>query len=205
VRELTRDRKLDTQEGQAALLKAAKPLLDKIAAPLLARLIHKQVAELAHLQAEDLGRMGMQPARPARRPAPRPQRRPAPSRLRSLARTLLMNPQRAAEIEPRWLDVNDPLSERMRALTAWLAEAGNRPLPALAEAARGSPLEALVDELMTDLLDKDDGWDWNAEFDGALKLLRDDWQRRRLQQLAARPLASLNADERQELSELARS
>ena len=205
VRELTRDRKLDTQEGQAALLKAAKPLLDKIAAPLLARLIQKQVAELAHLQADDLGQLGMKSPLPARRAAPRPQRRPAPSRLRSLARTLLMNPQRVAEIEPRWLDVNDPLSARMRELMAWLAETGSRSLPGLAEAARGGPLEALVDELMTDLLDKDDGWDWNAEFDGALRLLRDDWQRRRLQELAARPLRSLNADERQELSELARS
>ncbi len=29
---------------------------------------------------------------------------------------------------------------------------------------------------MTDLLDKDDSWDWNAEFDGAVKQLRDDWQ-----------------------------
>jgi DNA primase len=93
----------------------------------------------------------------------------------------------------------------MRELMDWLAETGSRSLPALAEAARGSPLEALVDELMTALLAKDDGWDWNAEFDGALKLLRDDWQRRRLQELAARPLRSLNAGERQELSELARS
>jgi DNA primase len=58
---------------------------------------------------------------------------------------------------------------------------------------------------MTDLLDKDDSWDWNAEFDGALKQLRDDWQRRRWQELAARPLGSLSSGERQELTELARS
>ncbi|MDT3705651.1 MAG: DNA primase [Thiobacillus sp.] len=204
VRELTRDRKLDAQEGQAALLKAAKPLLEKIAAPLLARLIQRQIAELAHLPADELSHMGVKPGA-IRRMAPRLQRRPAPSRLRSLARTLLMNPQRVAEVEPRWLDANDPLSSRMDELTTWLREVGPLSLPALAEAARGRAMEALVDELMTDLLDKDDNWDWSAEFDGALKQLRDDWKRRRWQELAARPLNSLSATERQELTELARS
>jgi DNA primase len=204
VRELSRNRKLDSQEGQAALLKEAKPLLDKIAAPLLAGLIRKTIAELAHVQSDELGRMGFKS--PSMRRAPLPSRgRPAPSRLRGLARTLLMNPQRVAEIEPRWLDTNDPLSPHMSELMAWLREVEQLSLPALAEAARGSAIQSLVDELMTDLLDKDDSWDWNAEFDGAVQQLRNDWQRRRWQELAARPLGSLNAGERQELTELARS
>jgi DNA primase len=63
----------------------------------------------------------------------------------------------------------------------------------------------VVDELMTDLLDKDESWDWNAEFDGAVKQLRGDWRRRRQHDLAQRPLDSLSASERQELIELARS
>ena len=204
VRELARNRKLDSQEGRAALLKEAKPLLDKIAAPLLAGLIQRQIAELAHLQADELSRMGLKPVT-SRRTPPRPQRRPAPSRLRGLARTLLMNPKRVAEVDLRWLDTNDPLSERMRELMCWLRAVEQLSLPALAEAARGSAMEPLVDELMTDLLDKDDSWDWNAEFDGAVKQLRDDWQRRRWQELAARPLNSLSAGERRELTELARS
>jgi DNA primase len=204
VRELSRDRKLDTQEGRAALFKEAKPLLEKIAAPLLARLIQKQIGELAHLQADELGYMGVNPSAP-RRVQPKPQRRPAPSRVRSLARTLLMNPQRVAEVDPCWLDVNDPLSGRVSELMAWLRDVETLSLPALVEAARGSAMEPLVDELMTDLLDKDDSWDWNAEFEGAVKQLRDDWKRRRWQELAARPLNSLSVSERQELTELARS
>jgi DNA primase len=204
VRELSRSRKLDSQEGRAALIKDAKPLLDKIAAPLLARLIQRQIAELANLQADEFGLMGVRPGA-TRRTAPRPQRRPAPSRVRSLARTLLMNPQRAAEVDPCWLDANDPLSSRMSELMAWLCDVGPLKPQTLIETAKGSALEPLVDELMTDLLDKDDSWDWNAEFDGAVKQLRDDWQRRRWQELAARPLNSLSASERQELTELARS
>jgi len=204
VRELARNRKLDSQEGRAALIKDAKPLLEKIAAPLLASLIQRQIAELANLQADELSHMGLKPMA-ARRTPPRPQRRPAPSRVRSLARTLLMNPQRVDEVDRCWLDANDPLSSRMGELMAWLRDIGPLKPQTLIEAAKGSALEPLVDELMTDLLDKDDSWDWNAEFDGAVKQLRDDWQRRRWQELAARPLNSLSASERQELTELARS
>jgi DNA primase len=156
------------------------------------------------LQSGDLGLVGMKPdAR--RQTLPRPQRRPAPSRVRSLARTLLMNPQRVTDVDPCWLDANDPLSSRMDELMAWLREVGPLKPQTLSEAAKGSVLQPLVDELMTDLLDKDDDWDWNAEFDGAIRQLRDDWQRRRVQELATRPLASLSPSERQELSELARS
>jgi DNA primase len=125
--------------------------------------------------------------------------------MRSLARSLLMNPQRAAEIEPAWLDPADPMGEHMVELLAWLKPQQIRGIPSLAEAARGSALEPLIDELMAELLDKDQTWDWNAEFDGVVRQLRDDWRRRRLQELAARPLASLNADERHELAQLAHS
>jgi len=179
-------------------------MLEKIAAPLLASLIQRQIAELAHLRADELSDMGVKPSFVRRAPQ-RPQRRPAPSRLRSLARTLLMNPQRAAEVETGWLDASDPLSERMNELMAWLRGIEQLSLPALAEAARGSTLETLINELMTDLLDKDDTWDWNAEFDGAVKQLRDDSRRRRQQELSMRPLGSLSISERQELIELART
>jgi DNA primase len=204
ARELARDRKLDSQEGRAALIKDAKPLLDKIAAPLLASLIRRQIADLAQLQADELGLVGVRPGA-SRRAPPRPQRRPAPSRVRSLARTLLMNPQRVGEVDTCWLDANDPLSSRMGELMAWLREVGPVKPQTLSVIAQGTELAPLVDELMTDLLDKDDSWDWNAEFDGAVKQLRDDWQRRRWQELATRPLGSLSESERRELTELARS
>ena len=204
MRELARDCRLDTQEGQATLLKAAKPMLEKIGAPLLGSLIQRQLAELTHLQASELSAMGVRPVVTRNLP-PRQPRRPAPSRLRGLARILLMNPQRAAEVEPRWFDARDPLNAPTGELIAWLREVGPLKLQTLAETAKGSALEELINELMTDLLDKDDTWDWNAEFDGAVQQLRHDWRRRRVQELAARPLASLSLEERRELGDLARS
>ncbi|MDO9009696.1 MAG: DNA primase [Thiobacillus sp.] len=204
VRELASGLKLDTQEGRASLLKQAKPLLEKITAPMLGSLIQRQIAELAHVPANELTQMGVKPTI-ARQAPPRPTRRPAPSRLRSLARMMLLNPQRVAEVDQAWLDANDPLFEHLTDLMTWLRDIGSTSLQSLAEAARGSTLESLVNELMTDLLDKDDSWDWNAEFDGAVRQLHDDWRRRRQQDLAARPLNSLSASERQELVDLARS
>ncbi|MEW6119969.1 MAG: DNA primase [Pseudomonadota bacterium] len=204
VRELARDRRLDSQEGRASLLKDARPLLEKIAAPLLSGLIRRQLAELVHLAPGELGQFGFQ-VRRTTRITPHTGRRPPPSRLRGLARILLMNPVRAAELDVRWLDTADPMSGPMRELAAWLAETEPANLPSLAEAARGSALESLIDELMTELLDKDEHWDWNAEFDGAVRQLREDWRRRRVSELAARPLASLSAQERAELTDLARS
>ena len=171
---------------------------------MLGNLIQRQIAELTHLPPNELTQMGVKPSIARRAPA-RPQRRPAPSRLRNLARMLLLNPQRVAEVDIAWLDTSDPLFERMSELMIWLKDIGQTSLPALAEAARNSTLEDLVNDLMTDLLDKDDTWDWCAEFDGAAKQLRDDWQRRRRQELSLRPLNSLSASERQELTELARS
>ena len=206
IRELVRDRRLDTQEGQAALLKQARPLVDRIAAPLLASLIRRQLAERARVPLEELGpSSGASPARPARPPF-RASKRPAPSSLRSLARILLMNPGRAAEVDARWLDPHDPMSQAVRQLAEWLPTLGASSRPAmLSEAARGTTMATLIDELMVDLLDTDDQWDWNTEFEGAVNQIRADWRRRRMGELAARPLSTLSAEEHAELTDLARS
>ncbi len=202
VRELARGRKLDTQEGRAAMLKAAKPLLEKIAAPLLASLIQRQIAELAHLQSDELSHMGIKPAS-ARRIASRPQRRSAPSYLRNLAQALLMLPRRALEIEDRWLDYDDPMAFTVRSLAAWLSHLSPSAQPAaIKEAARDSEMEALIDELLTGLLDKADDWDWDANFDLAVEQLRENWRLRRKQSLSTRSLGSLSESERSELTEL---
>jgi len=206
VRELARNRTLNSQEGQAAFLKEAKPLLEKIAAPLLARLLQRQIAELTRLPPDDLNLMGIKPAAIRRAPPSRPQRRVAPSRLRNLAHALLMLPQRATEIEDRWLDEEDPLGLPIQSLVGWLVELDAPLSPAaLREAARGSELEGLIDELMTGLLDKADDWDWNAHFELAVEQLRAHWRLRRRQILSARALDSLSESERSELTELARS
>jgi len=206
IRELTRGGKLDSAEGRASLLKSAKPLLDKINAPLLAGLLRQKIAELADLQAGDLAQFGLGNSARTRNPPPPRGRRPAPSKLRNLARSLLMHPQRAKEIQLEWLDPADPWATTIIDMLDWLRPYDTgKSLPALLEDARGSAFEPLVEELAADTLKLDDNWDWNAELEGAAKQLREDWRRRRMQQLGARPLGALTPDERAELAELARS
>ena len=109
VRELARDRKLDTQEGRATLLKQAKPLLEKITAPLLGSLIQRQIAELAHLPADELSAHGRQAhPRPPRAAAPAASPgavAPAQPGAHAVAESAARSPKSTAG----WLDANDPL------------------------------------------------------------------------------------------------
>ncbi|MEQ1590878.1 MAG: DNA primase [Thiobacillaceae bacterium] len=203
LRELTRGGALESAEGRARLLKSAKPLLDKISAPLLAGLLRQKIADLADLQSTDLAQFGLGAAT-KNRPAPLARgRRPAPSKLRNLARSLLIHPQRAREIQPEWLDPNDPWAATIGDMLDWLRPYdAAKTLSALIEDARDSALQARVEELAADMLKLDEHWDWGAELDATIKQLHEDWRQRRKQALGARPLASLNADERAELVSL---
>jgi DNA primase len=203
LRELTRNHSLDSEEGKASLLKAAKPLLEKISAPLLAELLRQKIATLTDAQPESYGSLGLGARARPRSAAPVRGRRPAPSKLRNLARSLLMHPERAREIDPDWLDPNDTWTATLRDMIEWLRTNEHaRPLSALIEDARGSALEALVEELAADTLKLDENWDWNAELDATLAQLPTDFQQRRKKTLSERPLASLNAEERAELVRL---
>lgn len=204
VRELTRKHRLDSEEGHAGLLKSAKPLLDKISAPLLAALLKQKIAALAEVQPGNLARFGLGTSYAKGRPAAQARgRRPAPSMLNHLARGLLMHPQRAQEIQPDWLDPDDPWTPAVVDMLAWLRPyRESRLLSALIEEVRDTPLQIQVEALAADTLKLDENWDWNAELDATIQQLQDDWKRRRIKLLSARPLHSLDEAERAELVSL---
>jgi len=206
VRELTRNNRLDSDEGHAGLLKSAKPLLDKINAPLLAALLRQKIAALAEVQPGNLAQFGLgTPSPKSRSPQFARGRRPAPSKLHHLARSLLMHPQRAKEIQPEWLDSDDPWSSTITDMLNWLRPYDSaKLLSALIEEVRDSPLQARVEALAADTLKLDENWDWGAELDATIQQLEEDWKRRRIRLLSARPLNSLNESERAELTSLSR-
>ena len=198
LRELTHT-PIDSAEDRARLLKSAKPLLDKIKAPLLAGLLRQKIAELAGMQPGNLAQFGLGGAK-ARQAAPTRGRRPAPSKLRNLARNLLLHPQRAREIQPEWLDPNDPWTGTIRDMLDWLRPYESaKPLPTLLEDIRDSVLEPVIAELFADVLGLDNDWDMTTELDATIQQVYADWRRRRKEALSARPLDSLNGEERAEL------
>ena len=203
LRELTRGRNLESEEAHASLLKAAKPLLDKISAPLLAGLLRQKIAALAHIHPGDLAQYGLGVA-PRNRARPLAlSRRPAPSKLRNLARCLLIHPERAQAIHLEWLDPDDPWTPTLTEMLDWLrAYTAPKALSALIEEVRDSALQQTVEELAADTLKLDDNWDWGAELDATIRQLQDDWKRREIQVLSARPLESLTDNERAELTRL---
>jgi DNA primase len=105
-----------TEEGRAALVVAARPLLAQFNAPVLAALVRKRLAELVGLpEAELRGLLGHDAARSAPelgapgaggaiRGAPRtfprgsPAQRPAPSLVRELIQALLLQPELARSL-----------------------------------------------------------------------------------------------------------
>jgi len=204
LRELTRKHRLDSEEGRAGLLKSAKPLLDKISAPLLAALLKQKIAALAEVQPGNLARFGLGTTSTKNRYSAMPRgKRPAPSILHHLARGLLMHPQRAKEVDPDWLDPDDPWTPTVMDMLNWLrAYSKPRLLSALIEEVRDTPLQTPVESLAADTLKLDENWDWNAELDATIQQLQEDWKRRRIKLLSARPLHSLDEAERAELVSL---
>jgi len=204
LRELTRKHRLDSEEGHAGLLKSAKPLLDKISAPLLAALLKQKIAALAEVQPGNLAQFGLGTSYAKNRNASLPRgKRPAPSMLHHLARGLLMHPQRAKEIEPDWLDPDDPWTPTVIDMLTWLRPYHEaKMLSALIEEVRDTPLQTQVEALAADTLRLDENWDWNAELDATILQLQEDWKRRRIKLLSARPLHSLDEAERAELVSL---
>ncbi|MDE2357813.1 MAG: DNA primase [Betaproteobacteria bacterium] len=90
-----------TDEGRAALLAAARPLVGQIAAPIMAALLRRRLAELAELPADQVTRLlgdGPGPQDRAQRNAsarqtpPRGQARRPPSLLRALIQGVLLEP-----------------------------------------------------------------------------------------------------------------
>ena len=87
-------------EGRAALLSAAKPLLDQVGAPMLSALLRRRLAVVAGLPESELSALlpGVREQAPQRSAASAP-RRIAPSLLRGLIKCVLLEPQLVRRVE----------------------------------------------------------------------------------------------------------
>jgi DNA primase len=99
VEELQRGQDLHKEEGRAALLQTAKPLLKQIAAPLLSVMLRKRFAEIAGIARDELdGLLDIKPFTTARRPMEKPARRGTlPSAATQLAAVILAAPELAPQ------------------------------------------------------------------------------------------------------------
>jgi DNA primase len=134
-----------TEEGRAALVAAARPLLAQMNAPVLSALVRKRLAEIVGLpEAELRGLLGHDTVRPGQdsrtppsgeqtrggaRPTGRPMsgQRPAPSLVRELIQALLLQPELARSVALPRPDENTPEHAALAALVDYCS-ASEQPL-----------------------------------------------------------------------------
>jgi DNA primase len=211
VRELIRDEAIATQEGRAKVFKAAQPLLAKLSgAPLLAALIRRELAHRLSLEASEVDSLlGKGPA--ARQKSEwRPRRSntidasPArqPSLYRHAAQLLMQQPAWANQIDPGKLLPDEPFARELASLVAWMSTLSVNSSAMLEEAARGGPLEKLVEILHAETMETGAEPDQETVMNDLLRQIRSKWDRWRYAELSHTPLDELSHEERQEFQEL---
>ncbi len=198
LRELAQRCDLTSSEGKAKLVYEAKPLLSRLPTPFLRLQLVKRLAEASGFAQTEVERLcdlkSFAPAAPPRA------RRAAPSLARSLLRLVLQNPELAARLPVDLL----PEAPERSALLRLQAEAaqGCTTYATLREKLRGSPEEALVEQVASEVLALPfDETEVKAEFTDALSKLEQGGQKKAFAELQARVqrlgVAGLTPEEKQ--------
>ncbi len=219
IAELSARHPLDSDEGRAAFVAAARPLVSQIAAPVLAALIIRRIAEIAGLPEAQIAPIVQANVRPPRddgpadhvrhegtRPDPafrplagsRPPVRRAPSLARQLLQAILLQPSIVREVDIPPAGENSPDAAALAAVVAWCAGAGESITTAgLVQAFDGTEHEgALVAALAS-------AEDQGITEEQAATLLRDGVERwreqeeqRRIAALLSTPLDQLTTEQK---------
>ena len=187
LRELSSQFDLHTQEGRAALLQRAKPLLAAVSAPASALLLRKEVATLAGItQAELEALFAIKPVGVTPRRALQKVTRPAGSNLRVLLRCLLSQPDLVRELPEHWMPVGAE-AEAIIALVEWLRmQNGEVISAAIIQNFQGTVHEPLFTAEQAAIMEWGETFDVKTELQDALTKLRDEQRNRQLQILHAK-------------------
>ncbi len=203
LRELAAHCDMTSAEGKAKLVAEAKPLLGRLQTPLLRLQLVKRLAEASGFSQPEVERLC--DLRPIARAAPARAPRQAPSLLRPLLRLLLQKPELAKGLPLGALPSNSAESRAVENLCQTILAAGEPtpPYAVLLERLRGNEDEGILREAAAELMQQpfaDE--DIDAEFDGAVKRLREAQTRRTFevlkQKVAKLGLAGLSSEEKQQ-------
>ncbi len=201
---------LQTSEGRASLVQAAKPLLSQVVAPILALMLLKRLAELSGVDQEELEvllqiRRASSSIPRGRIPRPNPI-----SPCRWLTQVLLHDPSYASRLDRKQFLEHRENSEEMAALVALIEfidthphVAENTAIPLAITYFYNSPHRLFLEKAESATLSWDNAIDLEAEFIGALTRLQETRRKQRMTELQNKSLSSLTSDEKQELQQLA--
>lgn len=190
-----------SQEGQVRLMTLATPYLDQMRqAPLLARSLRKRLAEISGMPVA-----AVPGERRTRRPQGPSRRMVLPSPWRVVMQSLLHDPQRLSRL-PELPTTGSPEVEALAAMVAVMKEhpelCGARDL---VEYFRGRPEQDVVLAAAAGLLEWDDAYDAEADFQGALATLVEHSARMHAEALSQRRLSDISPEERARYMEALKS
>jgi DNA primase len=150
LNELARRFPSRSAEARAALVAAARPLLESLSAPVLSALLRRRVAEAAGLSERELAAVLPGREMPAERPRPTGAERAAPSLVRGLIKCVLTAPALARKVEVPRPDATDAESAALAALVGFCAE-GEGPIstPGVMQHFAGGPHEPVLVAALT--------------------------------------------------------
>ena len=206
VRELVRETNPNTPEGRAALVHAAKPLLQKVSAPVLRVQLTKEIAQRAQLtQAEVEAQCELRPLARSRYAPAQTNHRPTPSSIEhKLLEIILRKAEWAARLPLELIDRERPEGLVLHAI----AEAfGHGELPSggfgmLLEFFRSSPHAELIASVAAPMTDEADMGALETVFNDAIDRLRQSALTTEIGHLTARAKTGLTDAEKQHLTAL---
>ena len=206
LRELVKQTNPNTAEGRAALVHAAKPLLQKMSAPILRVQLTKEIAQRAQVsQAEVEAQCGLVPLARSRYAPAQMKQRPVPSSIEyKLLQILLHKPGWATNLPMDLIDCERVEGEALNAI-ATAVEHGQLPAGGfglLLEFFRNTPHEALIAGIAANMVEEVDLGALEAMFNDSVARLRHSAITAEIEQLTARARQGLSADERKRLTEL---
>lgn len=189
-KELCSEVNLQTSEGRAKLISNAKPLLQQVAAPALSLILTRRLAELSEIDQGELDELLQIKRSPKIRAVENKTAKQIISPLRWLILMLLLNPDYIEKLDKSWLaEWNENTEEAMalKALVDFIDKhprfTENKSAHSLTAYLQNSPHKTLLESIKSEALKWDDGFDLEAEFLGALKILQQAYRKKRLAEL----------------------
>jgi len=181
VQTLSSANDMQSQEGRVRFLNDAEPILKQIQAPALSLLLRKRCAELAGVSQAELESL-MNLAQPAakRKSAPARSSRKPPTLVRRLIQMVLLKPHLALQLGADMIPGNGPEEAVLVQLIRVATENPKSATSALLQALRGSVPENLMAEISAEVMEVDDAFEVEDEFEGALKQLRENLDQKEL-------------------------
>jgi DNA primase len=181
VQTLSSANDMQSQEGRVRFLNDAEPILKQIQAPALSLLLRKRCAELAGVSQAELESL-MNLAQPAakRKSAPARSSRKPPTLVRRLIQMVLLKPHLALQLSADMIPGSGAEEEVLVQLIRVATENPKSATSALLQALRGSVPENLMAEISAEVMEVDDAFEVEDEFEGALKQLRENLDQKQL-------------------------